>query len=153
MGRDIIDEYRSRTGKLICDGCGCWKPLDSMNRIGEHGLLCSECEHNLHVELNAKLMEGLTKMESEIKLDPERADQQPDAVYHPSHYTQWEGMEPLTFFILNEIPFAEASVCKYVLRWKLKNGIEDLKKARRLVDMLIEMEENRADYTPKKTCL
>lgn len=77
-----------------------------------------------------------------------------DPVFHPPHYMQFKGMEPMTFFLLNpNIPFAEASVCKYVLRWRLKNGLEDLRKARRIIDMLIEMEVNGADYTPKKSCL
>ena len=77
-----------------------------------------------------------------------------DPVFRPAHYTQFKGMEPLTFFLLNpNIPFGEASVCKYVLRWRIKNGIEDLRKARRIIDMLIEMEVNRSDYAPKKSCL
>lgn len=82
------------------------------------------------------------------------AEQNSDVVFHPQHYTQFKGMEPLTFFLLNpNIPFGEASVCKYVLRWRLKGGIQDLQKARRIIDMLIDMETNRDDYSPRKTCL
>jgi len=80
-------------------------------------------------------------------------DAKPDMVFRPAHYTQWKGMEPFTFFMLNNVPFAEANVCKYVLRWRAKNGIEDLNKAKRIIDMMIELETHSADYTPKKTCL
>lgn len=75
-----------------------------------------------------------------------------DRVYRPDHYTQWL-IEPFTFLMLNNVPFPEGNVVKYVLRWRKKNGIEDLKKARRIIDMMIEMEENKSDYIAKKTCL
>lgn len=58
-----------------------------------------------------------------------------------SHYKDYR-IQPVQFFHENNVPFIEASVCKYVLRWRNKNGIEDLKKARHYLDMLIEMEEN-----------
>jgi len=80
------------------------------------------------------------------------SDQPKEEVFRPSHYTQWQ-MEPWTFLMLNNVPFAEASVCTYVLRWRKKNGIQDLKKARRVIDMIIELENNRALYIPEKGCL
>ena len=75
-----------------------------------------------------------------------------DRVFQPDHYTQWK-IEPFTFLMLNNVPFAEGNVIKYLMRWRKKNGIEDLKKARRIIDMMLEMEENQADYIAKKTCL
>lgn len=43
---------------------------------------------------------------------------------------------------LNGIGYMEGNVIKYVSRWKSKgNGIEDLRKARHYLDLLIEMEE------------
>lgn len=62
-----------------------------------------------------------------------------DNVVLPGHYTQWE-LEPITFIMTNNIPWCEANVIKYVMRWKAKNGLEDLQKARRYIDMLIEKE-------------
>lgn len=75
-----------------------------------------------------------------------------DPVFRPAHYTQWK-LEPFTFLMLNDVPFAEGNIIKYVLRWRKKNGIEDLKKAKRIIDMIIEMTENEEDYIAKKTCL
>jgi hypothetical protein len=74
------------------------------------------------------------------------------SVYRPPHYTQYK-VEPFTFLMLNDIPFAEASVCKYVLRWRKKNGIQDLQKASRIIEMMIELETNKSDYLAKKTSL
>ena len=76
-----------------------------------------------------------------------------DRIKQPKHYTQYKAMEPFTFLMVNNIPFAEGCVVKYTLRWREKNGIEDLKKARRILEMMIEMEENRHLYTPEKSCL
>lgn len=52
-------------------------------------------------------------------------------------------VQPLEFIVKNEIPFLEGNVIKYVVRWTRKNGIEDLKKARHYLDLLIEMEEQK----------
>lgn len=79
-------------------------------------------------------------------------DQKSDPVFRPDHYTQWF-IEPFTFLMLNQIPFAEGCIIKYVMRWRKKNGIEDLKKAKRFLDMMIEMEENKDKYIPEKRCL
>lgn len=62
-----------------------------------------------------------------------------DSVFEPNHYTQWK-IEPITFIMQNELPFAVGNVIKYVMRYKAKNGLEDLKKARRYIDMIIEQE-------------
>jgi len=50
-------------------------------------------------------------------------------------------IQPIEFIHANSIPFAEGSVIKYVTRWRAKNGLADLKKARHFLDLLIELEE------------
>ena len=62
-----------------------------------------------------------------------------DIIREPSHYTQWK-IEPITFIMENNIPFGEANVIKYVMRWRQINGIQDLEKAKRYIDMIIEQE-------------
>ena len=49
-------------------------------------------------------------------------------------------IQPVEFIHKNGIGFIEGSVIKYVSRWRKKNGVEDLKKARHFLDLLIEME-------------
>ena len=53
-------------------------------------------------------------------------------------------IQPVEFIHGNNLGFCEGNVIKYVTRWKSKGGIEDLKKARHYLDMLISMEQ-RAD--------
>jgi Protein of unknwon function (DUF3310) len=61
------------------------------------------------------------------------------------HYKDMK-IQPLEFCHANNIPFPEGNIIKYVCRWRGKNGVEDLKKARHVIDMLIELET--AEVTP-----
>ena len=54
-----------------------------------------------------------------------------------SHYKS-KGIQPIEYIFANNIGFAEGNVIKYVSRWKDKGGVEDLKKARHYLDLLIE---------------
>lgn len=65
-----------------------------------------------------------------------------DTVQSPIHYTMGVTIEPIDYIIDHQLDFLEGNVIKYVSRWTLKNGIEDLKKARFYLDKLIEREEN-----------
>ena len=44
------------------------------------------------------------------------------------------------YVLANEIPYMEAQIIKYVTRWRKKNGVQDLHKARHFLDKLIEYE-------------
>lgn len=57
-----------------------------------------------------------------------------------SHYKDMP-IQPIEFCIANNIPFAEGNVIKYVSRWRKKNGVQDLKKARHMLDVLIAQAE------------
>jgi len=65
-----------------------------------------------------------------------------DNIANPKHYSQYV-IEPLDFIEENQIPYSEGNVIKYVCRWRFKDGIRDLKKARAYIDKLIEREERR----------
>jgi len=59
----------------------------------------------------------------------------------PKHYDM--KITPVEFILANNIPFCEGNVIKYVCRWKSKNGLEDLLKARTYLDFLIEDERKK----------
>ncbi len=54
-----------------------------------------------------------------------------------SHYKDY-AIQPLDYILANNLPWCEANVVKYVTRWRSKGGVEDLKKARHYLDLLIE---------------
>lgn len=60
-----------------------------------------------------------------------------------THYADY-AIQPLEFCVLNNIPFLEGNVIKYICRWRKKNGVEDLQKAKHYIEMLIELEEKNA---------
>jgi hypothetical protein len=59
-----------------------------------------------------------------------------------SHYKDM-AIQPIEYVMANAIPFAEGNIIKYVSRWRKKGGIQDLKKARHMLDVLIEHEEKK----------
>ena len=54
-----------------------------------------------------------------------------------NHYKKYK-IQPVEFIIKNNIGFCEGNVIKYVLRFKDKNGIADLEKAKHYLELLIE---------------
>lgn len=52
----------------------------------------------------------------------------PDNINTPEHYAGY-AIEPITFIMVNKLPYAEGNVVKYVCRHDKKNGLEDIEKA------------------------
>jgi hypothetical protein len=48
-------------------------------------------------------------------------------------------IQPWDYIIQNNLGFLEGNVIKYVTRWKEKEGLQDLQKARHFLDKLIEV--------------
>ena len=63
-----------------------------------------------------------------------------EQVDNPTHYTNCE-YEPWDVIADWGLNYAEGCVIKYVKRWRQKNGVKDLKKARNYLNFLIEQEE------------
>lgn len=57
------------------------------------------------------------------------------------HYTGF-AIQPWDIITAYELNFFEGSVLKYILRWRRKNGLEDLHKARHVLAKLISDVEN-----------
>lgn len=55
------------------------------------------------------------------------------------HYKNYK-IQPVEFIHANNIGYFEGCIIKYVLRWRQKNGTEDLKKAKHYIDLLMELE-------------
>ena len=55
------------------------------------------------------------------------------------HYKKLK-IQPTEFIHSNSIPFIEGNIIKYVVRHRHKNGIEDLKKAKHYIELLIKFE-------------
>ena len=73
-----------------------------------------------------------------------------DIINHPSHYQTSTGLETIEVIeaFTAGLQGGEATntgnVLKYICRWKKKNGLEDLKKARWYLDRLIHLVESNS---------
>ena len=66
----------------------------------------------------------------------------------PKHYDFQ--IQPVEYILRNGLGFCEGNVVKYISRWKMKNGKEDLLKARHYIDILLESIDN-LDYPQNET--
>jgi hypothetical protein len=55
------------------------------------------------------------------------------------HYKKYS-IQPVEFIMENNLDYCQANVIKYITRFRDKNGVEDLRKAKHYVEMLIEFE-------------
>ena len=56
-----------------------------------------------------------------------------------SHYKD-KDIQPIEYIHANKMGFCEGNVVKYITRWKEKNGVADLEKAKHYIELLIELE-------------
>lgn len=57
-----------------------------------------------------------------------------------THYRDM-AIGPTEYIHRNGLGYIEGCVVKYVSRWRSKGGLEDLRKARHYLDLLLEMEK------------
>lgn len=66
-----------------------------------------------------------------------------------NHYKDF-AIQPIEFIHANNIPFIEGNIIKYIVRWRSKNGIEDLRKVQHYVNLLIDLEEKNDTEISKR---
>ena len=62
-----------------------------------------------------------------------------DQQYGGNHYKDMM-IQPLEYALANNLGICEHAVVKYISRWRAKGGVEDLRKARHYIEILIERE-------------
>lgn len=85
--------------------------------------------------------------EADTETKEERMDTDKEMVNHPSHYTSGkveciDAIESATGDLTGIEAVCTANIIKYVWRWKLKNGVEDLEKASWYLHKLIEKKKD-----------
>ncbi len=63
------------------------------------------------------------------------------------HY-QKQKIQHWDYVAANDLDYFQGQVTKYVSRWKNKNGIQDLEKARHFLDKYIELEKEKLSGVP-----
>ena len=70
---------------------------------------------------------------------PDLATSALDVQVAGDHYKKL-AIQPVEYIHANNIGSFEGNVIKYVSRWRSKNGIKDLEKAKHYIELLIELE-------------
>lgn len=115
-----------------CEECGCEheRPYVVQNNDGKCVYVCEDCYRKQKNKSNN------------------------DNVNHPSHYTQGgieciDAIKVATVGLTGIEAVCTGNILKYIWRWKLKNGLEDVKKCRWYIDKLIEEIEGQENGTKK----
>jgi hypothetical protein len=66
-----------------------------------------------------------------------------DQINSPDHYVSHNGMEVIDVIEGFQLTFHEGNIVKYLLRWRNKNGVEDLKKCRWYLDRFIYLVDRK----------
>lgn len=106
---------------------------------------------------NRTIFENVNKAHAQwMRLSSETGKMEPaDNVNHPQHYQSKSGLETIdvieafTEGLVGGEATNTGNVLKYMCRWKNKNGLEDLKKARWYLNRLIGIVEKRDEEMRK----
>lgn len=116
---------------------------ESIKATGECNCLCNRCKDEVswlhHYTLN-----GFIYCKSCYTLTyNDFTEKNSESINHPSHYKgrKFEAIDIIEDYGLN---FCEGNALKYLLRYKQKNGIEDLKKCIWYVKRIIDEKENKS---------
>lgn len=64
--------------------------------------------------------------------------------------THYKGrkVEHWDFAAANDLDYFQGQITKYVTRWKNKNGLQDLEKAKHFLEKYIELQKAKLNETP-----
>ena len=77
-----------------------------------------------------------------VVVDSEKVETALDTQIGGAHYKNC-AIQPVEFITKNKLGFLEGCVIKRICRYEDKNGLEDLKKAKHEIDLLIELKYGR----------
>ena len=97
----------------------------------------------IHSETNATTPPAQQESHTEETKPIQQEVKATDTQIGGNHYTKL-AIQPMRYSMENRLDALQHTVIKYVTRFRDKNGIEDLEKAKHCIDMLIEFERNKS---------
>ena len=127
------------------------------NRLGDAIALPELCEHwsktivtrdefvkrwneRIHSETSATTPPAQQETHTEETKPIQQEVKATDTQVGGNHYTKL-AIQPMRYSMENRLDALQHTVIKYVTRFRDKNGVEDLEKAKHCIDMLIEYEK------------
>jgi hypothetical protein len=108
--------------------------------------LCDECQTVAHCLKHGCIPKVKPSGTIEVTMEEDEAFDALNKQVAGNHYKDLP-IQPVEFIHANAIGYFEGNVIKYVSRWRKKNGIADLEKAKHYIELLIELETRRAGKT------
>lgn len=140
---DVLDQMNN-----IIEVCGCATAKDLFDLVGLESDLSDTKRGwgNLDDATPIKVRDGYRlKLPDPIEILPSMVNECViDMVSHPPHYQSDTGLEVIDVIkaFTSDLTGIEATdtgnIIKYICRWKHKNGVEDLKKAKWYLEHLIK---------------
>lgn len=135
LGEQIAEHHKHKTAKV-------WKKVEvteeELNEMWENGELGTD---ERFVEVVKYVNRNERGVKTQTTTTSTHQTQARNSQVGGGHYTKLK-IQPLEYSYQNNLGAAEHTVIKYVTRWRDKGGVEDLRKARHTLDLLIEMVEN-----------
>ena len=146
-------EKQVSSDRYACAGCEKYFHELDLSKDKDGNLLCAPCSHAYdagRVPARAEMCCdcGVAEVDPPPRCDAcwgkDFQERHKSAALEPdnSHYTRGD-IEPWTYIQANDLNFFEGSAVKYITRWRHKNGLDDLRKARVYIDELIRQEEEK----------
>ena len=128
----LIDIRLSETGVYNKEYASTWEwDLSESNFIEEWRVHSDEKESQVQLACDDGAMASELCIKSPL-----------DTQIGGDHYTKL-AIQPMRYSMENGLDALQHTVIKYVTRFRDKNGIEDLEKAKHCIDMLIEIERDK----------
>ena len=127
-----------------CLTCARHDPTIPLNK---KGAICWSCSSNVSLPMwrpkEPPLTDPRPSAASEQPAE-QGSTQNPWAIQEGGAHYKDMPIQPLEFSLVNRLDPMQHTVIKYVTRFRSKNGIADLRKARHTIDLLIAHEQNQA---------
>ena len=134
---DTVEHFTSVPLEWRCDAC------DGMNGYSNKGLVNrTSLEEIYTAAADTSESDRLRKELVELKAKPNDAGENTEISVdniNPTHYTSFI-IAPNEYITANKLEWEVGNVIKYISRYKLKNGLEDLRKAQKYLELLIDRE-------------
>ena len=136
----LIDDYDQdyAPGDRICIDDATPEQWDAIDRATEKARREAALDEMTRDAEELDLYDDEIVYNLNIEAEKEKAR---DKMIGGEHYRQG-GIQPIEYIHANSLSFCEGNVVKYITRWRHKDGLKDLEKAKHYIELLMELEDD-----------
>lgn len=104
---------------------------------------CTKCAHYGDFDFCTKCNSGNDRYEDDVQTVEKELAAKYHRAIHPTHYPDSRHGDIISICMDNNVGFCEGNIMKYVYRWKMKGGYQDLLKAKEYLNRLLRFYKNK----------